>query len=244
MRWLPKTYAILVISLFFSLSLSLCHIMLVICTILYFVCLFSDIVAGEWMAGQVEDPFEQPHNTARSINARQLTRISQAFQMTRIRLTSAHHNQNSILSDLARPQISQLIITPTGSASAPVLNIGNYPPIRPEVHQARVMHPRPLTQHQFQNNVSRFNVGNFPPISPQVPHAGTTPPRPSVQRKTSNTRRVNNPNGLKVGEPSTTYNVQGQRVSNSNGLKIGGPSTTYNVEGQRKWRPRSQRQVS
>ncbi|CAK9323789.1 unnamed protein product [Citrullus colocynthis] len=173
----------------------------------------------------VEDPFEQPENTARAINARQLRRISEAFRMTHLRLTSVHQNQSFILNDLARPQISQFIINPSGSASAPVFNIGNYPPVRPQVHQTRAMQPRPGFRHQFQNNVPRFNMGNFPPINRQDPHAGTTQSRPLVQHKTPKTKRiVSNPNSLKVGEPST-------------------PSETYNGQGQQKWRPRSQRQV-
>lgn len=186
---------------------------------------------GFGMAGQVEDPFEQPENTARAINARQLMRISEAFQMTHFRLTSVHQNQNSILNDLARPQISQFIIKPSESASAPTFNMGNYPPIYPQVHQARVTHPRPWIRQQFQDNVPRLNMRNFPPINPQVPHAGTTESRPSIQHKTPNTpntpntRRVRNPNNLKVGEPSK-------------------PPKTYNGQGQQKWRPRSQRQVS
>lgn len=175
--------------------------------------------------GQVEDPFEQPENTARAINARQLTRISEAFRMTHLRLTSVYQNQSSILNDLARPQILQLIMNSSGSASAPAFNVGNYPPIRPQVHQARVMQPRPWIQHQFQNDIPRFNMGNFPPINSQAPHAGTLQSQPPVQHKMPKTKRiVSSPNVLNVGEPSN-------------------PSKIYSGQGQQKWRPRSQRQV-
>ncbi|XP_008461703.2 protein HESO1 isoform X1 [Cucumis melo] len=173
----------------------------------------------------VEDPFEQPENTARAINARQLTRISEAFRMTHLRLTSVYQNQSSILNDLARPQILQLIMNSSGSASAPAFNVGNYPPIRPQVHQARVMQPRPWIQHQFQNDIPRFNMGNFPPINSQAPHAGTLQSQPPVQHKMPKTKHiVSSPNVLNVGEPSN-------------------PSKIYSGQGQQKWRPRSQRQV-
>lgn len=176
------------------------------------------------MAVQIEDPFEQPENTARGINARQLMKISEAFQSTHFRLTSAHLHPNYILNDLARPHVSQLIIKSSGSASVPAFNIGNYPPIRPQFHQARVTHSRPYIQHQFQNNAPRFTMGNSPSINAQVPHTGTTQSRPSVQHKPPNGVRVSNPNSSKVGEPSK-------------------PSRSSNGQGQQKWRPRFQRQV-
>ncbi|KAG6600034.1 Protein HESO1, partial [Cucurbita argyrosperma subsp. sororia] len=173
----------------------------------------------------IEDPFEQPENTARGINARQLMKISEAFQSTHFRLTSAHLHPNYILNDLARPHVSQLIIKSSGSASVPAFNIGNYyPPIRPQFHQARVTHSRPYIQHQFQNNAPRFTMGNSPPINAQVPHTGTTQSRPPVQHKPPNGVRVSSPNSSKVGEPSK-------------------PPRTSNGQGQQKWRPRFQRQV-
>lgn len=215
-RWLPKTYAIFVISL----PLSLCHIMHAYAQNGFSLASFLISWPGG-MAGQVEDPFEQPENTARAIYARQLMRISEAIRMTCFRITSVHQNQSSILAELARPQTSQLIVKPSAPASAPTFNLGNYPPVGPQVHQARVRHPRPWIQHQSQNSVPRFNMGNFPPIDSHVPRAGTTHSHPLTQQNFSNTRCVSNPNSSKTGEPSKTYNGQGPQ----------------------KWRPRSQRQV-
>jgi DNA polymerase sigma len=54
-----------------------------------------------------EDPFEQPANCARTVNARQLSRIAEAFQTSHRVLTSPPTNQDprSILPMLSRPQV-------------------------------------------------------------------------------------------------------------------------------------------
>lgn len=57
----------------------------------------------------VEDPFEQPANTARSVSSKQLVKISEAFQMTIQKLHSHNHMPASIVPFLVRPQIYQLL---------------------------------------------------------------------------------------------------------------------------------------
>ncbi|KAL0303768.1 UNVERIFIED_CONTAM: protein HESO1 [Sesamum radiatum] len=49
----------------------------------------------------VEDPFEQPANTARTVSSNQLIKISAAIQATHGILTSPNHNQTSLVSALA-----------------------------------------------------------------------------------------------------------------------------------------------
>ncbi|KAF5453589.1 hypothetical protein F2P56_028486 [Juglans regia] len=108
MRWLPKTYAIL-----------------------------------------IEDPFEQPANSARAISMSKLTRISEAFRMTHWRLISANQNEGSLIPTLVRPEVSQCI------PKAPVQNPTNsrryqsHPP-RPQVHRSK--YSTSQAQHQFQNS--------------------------------------------------------------------------------------------
>lgn len=97
----------------------------------------------------IEDPFEQPENSARAVSRSKLPRISEVFQMTRRRLISANQNQGLLLATLVRPQVSQCI------ARAPVWNPayegGRYQSRqnRPQVH--RSMHSTTPVQHQFQN---------------------------------------------------------------------------------------------
>ncbi|GAB4831840.1 Protein heso1 [Ancistrocladus abbreviatus] len=57
----------------------------------------------------IEDPFEQPENTARAVSSGQLTRISEAFKSTFLRLVSNNINRNLLVSALVRPQISQFL---------------------------------------------------------------------------------------------------------------------------------------
>ena len=56
------------------------------------------------MAGKIEDPFEQPENSARAVKISGLTRISEAFEMSRV--ISADQNLDSLLATLVWPQVS------------------------------------------------------------------------------------------------------------------------------------------
>ncbi|PSR93135.1 hypothetical protein CEY00_Acc27745 [Actinidia chinensis var. chinensis] len=94
----------------------------------------------------VEDPFEQPANTARTVSIRQLTNISQAFQTTHQMLTSGNQNQSSAIATLVRPQVSQLFprmpINPNSFTS------GNGR-ARPQMHRA--VHSPSQVQHRIHN---------------------------------------------------------------------------------------------
>ncbi|XP_030534566.1 protein HESO1 [Rhodamnia argentea] len=66
----------------------------------------------------IEDPFEQPENTARAVSSRQLKRISEAFEVTHHWLTSYSHNQTTILAALVRPhEVQFLTQTPVRNGS-------------------------------------------------------------------------------------------------------------------------------
>ncbi|XP_047329261.1 protein HESO1 [Impatiens glandulifera] len=52
----------------------------------------------------VEDPFEQPGNSARAVSTRQLKRIGQAFRSTYVTLSSPNEDRNNILATLVSPQ--------------------------------------------------------------------------------------------------------------------------------------------
>lgn len=55
---------------------------------------------------QIEDPFEQPQNTARAVNSRQLTRISEAFSNTYHRIIAPNQTRYTLIPFLVRREIS------------------------------------------------------------------------------------------------------------------------------------------
>ncbi|XP_042044078.1 protein HESO1-like isoform X2 [Salvia splendens] len=57
---------------------------------------------------KVEDPFEQPANTARAVSSDQLIKIAEAIQVTRQMLVSPNQNQASLFSVLVGPHVSWL----------------------------------------------------------------------------------------------------------------------------------------
>ncbi|XP_024029244.1 protein HESO1 isoform X2 [Morus notabilis] len=91
---------------------------------------------------QIEDPFGQPENSARAVNASQLTKISEAFQSTYRRLVSRNQNQNDFLAPLVRQQTSQLI--PRNQRYNPH---SVYQPTRPQWLTADFSHPPQYARH-------------------------------------------------------------------------------------------------
>ncbi|CAK7325742.1 unnamed protein product [Dovyalis caffra] len=76
---------------------------------------FCDIASK---TAEIEDPFEQPENTARAVSAGNLMKISEAIQTTYHRLVSRNQNQISLLDTLVRPKIARFIAgTPVGNSS-------------------------------------------------------------------------------------------------------------------------------
>ncbi|KAL0321917.1 UNVERIFIED_CONTAM: protein HESO1 [Sesamum calycinum] len=74
----------------------------------------------------VEDPFEQPANTARTVSSNQLIKISDAIQATHGILTSSNQNQTSLISVLAGEHVSRLVTR--ASVSTPVIKSGTRNP--------------------------------------------------------------------------------------------------------------------
>ncbi|KAH6802350.1 Nucleotidyltransferase family protein [Perilla frutescens var. frutescens] len=56
----------------------------------------------------VEDPFEQPANSARTVSSNQLIKITEAIQVTHQMLVSSNQNQASLVSVLVGPHLSWL----------------------------------------------------------------------------------------------------------------------------------------
>ncbi|OIV95608.1 hypothetical protein TanjilG_23839 [Lupinus angustifolius] len=110
----------------------------------------------------VEDPFEQPQNTARSVSQGKLAKINNAFVNTYSLLTSKNLNQSSLLTHLAPPEVAMFIAKPV----IPNYNGGYYHhPTQPQVQRARRPHPRshpqpkPQVQPQPQPQVHSQNGG-------------------------------------------------------------------------------------
>ncbi|GMP69267.1 hypothetical protein CsSME_00028591 [Camellia sinensis var. sinensis] len=93
----------------------------------------------------VEDPFEQPVNSARTVRSEQLTRISEAFRTTHRVLISGNQNRSSLITTLVGPQVSQFF------PRTPLNNPIGYSRTQPQMHRA-VHSPSPSrVQHHFQN---------------------------------------------------------------------------------------------
>ncbi|KAJ0045673.1 hypothetical protein Pint_06365 [Pistacia integerrima] len=162
----------------------------------------------------IEDPFERPANCARAVSAKQLPRISEAFEKTHFRLNSAIHDQNSLLPILTRPQTSIII----SRGRHPRSNNGRYPKSQTLVHNS-VHSPSPV-QHQTQNK----RLENRPSTS-MVQQFHTQP----VQQY--NVQQLN-------VQPVQRYphgqHYQGQPVQQNEGQ----PARQYRSQARRKWRPK------
>ncbi|KAG5553539.1 hypothetical protein RHGRI_011415 [Rhododendron griersonianum] len=81
---------------------------------------------------KVEDPFEQPANSARTVSSRQLGRISEVFRTTHHVLISGNQNQHSLIATLVTPQVSQLFARMPANPSG--YNSGYIATPRPQMH--------------------------------------------------------------------------------------------------------------
>ncbi|KAK6136059.1 hypothetical protein DH2020_030164 [Rehmannia glutinosa] len=128
----------------------------------------------------VEDPFEQPANTARNVHGNQLIKITEAIQATRGILVSANSNQASLVSVLVGPHISRFVIrTAASSSSAPVIAQSASraaPPLRRNGFNGRPERKQttPLqTQHKSQNKGVDNKRQNGAPMNGPM-HASTS----------------------------------------------------------------------
>ncbi|XP_052170508.1 protein HESO1 isoform X2 [Diospyros lotus] len=97
----------------------------------------------------VEDPFEQPANTARTVNQRNLSRISETFQTTHQMLISGNQDYNSVLATLVGPQVSQFLQRRPVHNPRPRAYISQNSRARPQTDRAVNLSMQ--GQNQFQN---------------------------------------------------------------------------------------------
>ncbi|XP_021904138.1 protein HESO1 isoform X1 [Carica papaya] len=156
----------------------------------------------------IEDPFEQPENTARAVNAKQLTRISEIFEVSRCKVISPYDHQNALLDTLARPQTARML------GKIPTSNSAHGPPppaprfvYSPAQAQLWYQNPKPVqspsqSQHQFQN------VHLSSPALPRYVNVRAVrfPLEQQQQRQFQNKRQVNrHPNNIVAQRPVQQY---------------------------------------
>lgn len=75
----------------------------------------------------VEDPFEQPVNTARTVSSDQMKMIVEAIQATRSVIMSSQKNQTSVVSVLVRSHISHLVARKPFANSVTMQSVASTP---------------------------------------------------------------------------------------------------------------------
>ena len=165
------------------------------------------------MAGKIEDPFEQPENSARAVKISWLARISEAFEISRHRFSSTDQNQDSLLVTLVRSQVSQEI---RARLSNPVSYGGGYQPHSTHPHVHRNVNLQAETQNKFQNLRLKSNSNN-PTLTETVNMYGKFEASESKMQNQFQNSRLES----RSYNPSMTEIVQAQS------------------QGQHRWRPKS-----
>lgn len=96
----------------------------------------------------IEDPFEQPENTARAVNNSQLTRISEVFTNTYHRIVAPNQTRNTLIPSLVRREISPFF--PGAAFGNQMVNGGNYSWANQNVFRGTGNYSSLQFQHQFQ----------------------------------------------------------------------------------------------
>ncbi|BFG22726.1 hypothetical protein CerSpe_090000 [Prunus speciosa] len=214
----------------------------------------------------IEDPFEQPENSARAVSKRELSRISETFEMSHHMLISP--NQSSLLATLVRPQtLSLMVRTPVRS---PVYNSERRQPTHPQRFRAEGSHsqtpsnnngPRqpthPLVHRQVHSPSqvqSQYQTVKPKGPSEVQPQFQTVKPKgPSQVQPQFQTVKPKGPSEVQpqfqTVKPKGPSQVQPQfqtrkPKSHPNRATFKKPLLqTYEDQRQQMWRPRSDRQV-
>ncbi|GMI80756.1 hypothetical protein HRI_001744900 [Hibiscus trionum] len=189
----------------------------------------------------IEDPFEQPENSARAVSKKQLIKIAEAFEMTRRMLISASLTRNTLLRVLVGPQTSRFLVN--HSAGYTSNNGSHYPNPHVQSHRA-VQSPLQMQQHRQQEPMyknskpSTSQMHHQAPkvepstskVQPQFPKARVpNGPRPNhqFQRRTPSVSQMQ-PQFWKSRTEGHNVNLGSQRLG----------QVQYNNQGQM-WRPKS-----
>ncbi|XP_050250560.1 uncharacterized protein LOC126697563 isoform X3 [Quercus robur] len=157
----------------------------------------------------IEDPFEQPENSAKAVRISALTRISEAFEISRRRLSSADQNQDSLLVTLVRSQVSQEI---RARLSNPVSYGGGYQSHLTHPHVHRNVNLQAETQNKFQNLRLESNSNN-PTLTETVNMYGKFEASESITQNQFQNSRLES----RSYNPSMTEIVQAQSQGQHSG---------------------------
>ncbi|XP_021757267.1 protein HESO1-like [Chenopodium quinoa] len=180
----------------------------------------------------IEDPFEQPENTARAVTNTQLTRIGEVFTNTYHRIIAPNQTRNTLIPSLVRYEISHFF--PGAAFASPMANGRAYPRTN---HNARyssssnsslqfqhpfqrtrqLSHPNNMTPQKsnqvFQGQASA-NIQRFPRNSPRsqpkrVAREAATPSEGLAQPHTPRPGQVNN---VATQKPAKVSQRQTQQI--------------------------------
>ncbi|KAK8671781.1 hypothetical protein V6N13_038366 [Hibiscus sabdariffa] len=186
----------------------------------------------------IEDPFEQPENSARAVSKKQLIKIAEAFEMTRRMLISANLTRNTLLPVLVGSQKFRFLVNhSTGYTS----NDGSRY-LNPHAQSYRAVQP-PLQIQQQRQPQPQYKKSR--PSTSQMQHQApkVEPPTSFLKERGSNVPR---PNQQFQRTPSVSQvQVQAQvqpkfQKSRTEGYNSGQRpwQVQYNNQGQM-WRPKS-----
>ncbi|TMX05247.1 hypothetical protein EJD97_000104 [Solanum chilense] len=150
----------------------------------------------------VEDPFEQPLNSARGVSTKQLTRIEEAFRSTHFMLCSSNLNENEVISTLVKPHVSKFVARISG-------NQNNYSRngLRPQLQGQRAIKPPLQAHHQRQ-----AQRAIHPPLRAQHQPQAQRPINPPLQAHQLQDKRMNRNQNSTVQGPTQAIRVQTQTV--------------------------------
>ncbi|GAB2232621.1 hypothetical protein Droror1_Dr00011664 [Drosera rotundifolia] len=162
----------------------------------------------------IEDPFEQPENTARAVTSGQLTRITEVFKTTLARLMNPKANRPSLISTLVRAEISSFLLG-TNNLSSP---FERYPGPRGKMRKDM------YSTLPFQYQVQKTRPGNHRNKASWMPmHVSEKDEVPQDPDPVENGPRLS----TKIDKTNLPKNVNRQR-----------PVQTTQGRGQQMWKPK------
>ncbi|XP_057749032.1 protein HESO1 [Arachis stenosperma] len=167
----------------------------------------------------VEDPFEQPQNTARSVSSGHLPKIAKAFLETYSILISKSQTPNSLLIYLAPPHVTRYITKP----AIPNYGGGYLHPPQPQV-------PRLVPA------IPNYGGGYLHPPQPQVPRL--VRPQPPPQRHPQQPPQHRIQNGSEGS--SSNGSISGGSKGSSSNSSMSRALAMQAQKRQQIWRPRNQ----
>ncbi|WCJ19669.1 Speckle targeted PIP5K1A-regulated poly(A) polymerase [Euphorbia peplus] len=155
----------------------------------------------------VEDPFEQPENSARAVSAGNMERISEAFQTTYRSLILANQLRTSLLGILVRPQtLSFLVGAPVGNPGYGPTRYQSQQIGRPQINNTRPeRHATYLNTRKPDNQMKNSRVEKHP-------NYFTKQKQETLPDNSLNQRNQSYPNTSARPRPAVHHNGQDQNV--------------------------------